>query len=63
MIKNIKPFWMFRPKKGIYRRGFDKTKCIYIYIYIYIYMFLIKKEKVFDKSNEIWEKVSNIIKK
>ena len=33
MIKKIKPFWMFRPKKGIYRRGFDKTKCIYIYVF------------------------------
>ena len=25
--------------------------------------FIIKEEKAFDKYNEIWEKVSNIIKK
>ena len=39
---------------SIYRRSFDKTKCMYL---------LIKEEKVFDKYNETWEKVSNIIKK
>ena len=38
----------------IYRRDFDKTKCTY---------FLIKDENLFDEYNEIWEKVSNIIKK
>ena len=38
----------------IYRRDFDKTKCMY---------FLIKDENLFDEYNEIWEKVSNIIKK
>ena len=32
----------------IYRRDFDETKYMY---------FLIKEEKVFDKYNEIWEKV------
>ena len=37
-----------------YRRGFDKTKCMY---------FLIKDEKLLEKYNEIWKKVSNIIKK
>ena len=26
-------------------------------------VFLIKEKKVFEKCNEIWEKVSNIIKK
>ena len=39
---------------SIYKRNFDKTKCMYI---------LIKDEKLFDNYNEIWEKVSNIIKK
>ena len=38
---------------GTYKR-FDKNKCTY---------FLIKGEKVFDKYDEIWEKVSNIIRK
>ena len=37
-----------------YRRDFDKTKCIFV---------LIKDEKFLKKCNEIWEKVSNIIKK
>ena len=35
-----------------YRRGFDKTKCM---------SFLIKDEKLLEKYNEIWKKVSNII--
>ena len=34
-------------------RSFDKNDCMY---------FVIKEEKVFDKYNETWEKVSNIIK-
>ena len=37
-----------------YRRDFDKTKCM---------SFLIKDEKLLEKYNEIWKKVSNIIKK
>ena len=36
-----------------YKRNYNKTKFMY---------FLIKKEKGFDKYNEICEKVSNIIK-
>ena len=39
---------------SIYKRDFDKTKCMY---------FLIKDEKYFYKYNKIWENVSNIIKK
>ena len=39
---------------SIYRRGFDKTKCTY---------FLKKDEIFFDKYNEIWKKISNIIKR
>ena len=38
---------------SIYRRDFDKTKCMY---------HLIKNEKNFDEYNKIWKKVSNIIK-
>ena len=37
-----------------YRRDFDKTKCM---------SFLIKDEKFVEKHNEIWKKVSNIVKK
>ena len=35
------------------KRDFDKTRCIY---------FSIKDENFLEKYNEIWEKVSNIIK-
>ena len=37
-----------------YRRDFDKTKCM---------SFLIKDKKLLEKYNDIWKKVSNIIKK
>ena len=37
----------------IYKRNLDENRCIYL---------LIKKEKVFTKYMEIFEKVSNIIK-
>ena len=37
-----------------YRKDFDKTKCM---------SFLIKDEKLLEKHNEIWKKVSNIIQK
>ena len=37
-----------------YRINFDKTKCV---------SFLIKDEKLLEKHNEIWKRVSNIIKK
>ena len=49
-----RPFCIFRPKMSIHKRYFDKTRCLY---------FLIKNEKLLEKYNEIWEKVSNIIKK
>ena len=38
---------------SMYKRYFDKTKCIY---------FVIKVEKMFNKYMKIWEKVSNITK-
>ena len=37
-----------------YRRNFNKTKCI---------SFLMKDEKLLEKYNEIWRKVSSIVKK
>ena len=37
-----------------FRSDFDKTKCV---------PFLIKDEKLLEKYNKIWKKVSNIIKK
>ena len=50
----IKPLCIFHPRMSVYKKDFDKTKCMY---------FVIKDESFFDKYNEIWEKVSNIIKK
>ena len=52
--KEIRPLCIFHPEMYIYRRDFDETKYMY---------FLIKEEKVFDKYNEIWENIINIIKK
>ena len=45
---------MFLPQMIVYERDFDETKCM---------SFLIKDEKLFEKYNEIWRKVRNIIKK
>ena len=52
--KKVKPLCIFLPKTSAYRRDFDKTKCM---------SFFIKDEKLLEKYNEIWKKVSNIIKK
>ena len=52
--KKLNLLCIFCPKLSVYKRDFDKTKCIY---------FLIKDEHFFNKYNEIWDKVSNIIKK
>ena len=38
---------------NVYKRYFDKTKCLY---------FMIKDKTFFDQYMKIWEKVSNIIK-
>ena len=43
----------FSREMSIYKRYFDKTKCMY---------FLIKYKKFLDQDMKIWEKVSNIIK-
>ena len=53
MLKN-RPLCIFLPKMSTYRRDFDKTKCM---------SFLIKDEKLLEKYNEIWKKVSSITKK
>ena len=50
--KEFRAFCIFFPEMSIYKRYFDKTKCMY---------FMIKDEKNFDKYMTIWEKVSNII--
>ena len=54
MLKIIRPPCIFLPKMSAYRRDFDKTKCM---------SFFNKDEKFLEKSNEIWKKISNIIKK
>ena len=52
--KYVRPLWVMLPKMSTYRRDFDETK----------YMsFLIKNHELLEKYNEIWEKVSNSIKK
>ena len=52
--KKIGPLLRFLPKMSANRRDFDKSKCI---------SFLIKDDKLLEKYNEVWEKVSNIIEK
>ena len=52
--QRIRPWCIFPPNMSAYRRDFDKTKCISI---------LIKDEKLLEKYNKIWKKLSNIIKK
>ena len=52
--KNIGPSCVFLPNMGTCKRDFDKTKCM---------SFLIKDEKLLEKCNEIWKKVSDIIRK
>ena len=51
--EKIIPFCMF-PKLSAYRRDSDKTKYMY---------FLIKDNELLKKYNEIWNKVSKVIKK
>ena len=46
--------YIYLPKMMTYRRDFGKTKCM---------SFFRKDEKMLEKYNEIWKKVSNIIKK
>ena len=52
--KKIRSLFLFYPKMSINKKDFDKTICMY---------FLKKDENFFYKYSEIWEKVSNIVKK
>ena len=52
--KRIRPLCILLPKISAYRRNFDETKCV---------SFLTKDEKLLEKYNEIWKKVSSITKK
>ena len=52
--KKIRPLCKFFPKVSAYRIDFNEIECVY---------FMVKEEKVSDKYIEIWEKISNIIKK
>ena len=52
--KRIRPLCILLPKMSAYRRNFDETKCV---------SFLTKDEKLLEKYNEIWKKVSSITKK
>ena len=52
--KRIRPLCILLPKISAYRRNFNKTKCV---------SFLTKDEKLLEKYNEIWKKVSSITKK
>ena len=52
--KTIRPLCISLPKMSEYRRDFDESKWMF---------FLIKDYELLDKYNEIWEKVSNSIKK
>ena len=52
--KIVRPLCISLPKMSGYRRDFDKTKCM---------SFFIKHEKLLEKHNAVWKKISNIIKK
>ena len=52
--KNIRPLCIFLPTKIAYGIDFEETECMY---------FMIKEEKLFVKSMNIWENINNVIKK
>ena len=52
--EKIRRLCTFLPKISAYRSNSYKTKCMY---------FFIKDEKISEKYYEIWQKVSNVIKK
>ena len=52
--KKLRPLCTFLPKIRAYRTDFVKNKCM---------SFLIKGEKLLEKCNKIWKKISNITKK
>ena len=52
--KKIMPSCIMLPKMSAYSRDFDETKWI---------SFLTNDNKLLEKCNEIWDKISNVIKK
>ena len=52
--RKMRPLCIILLKMGAYRRDFDETKYI---------SFLIKDDKLLEKYNEIWDKVTNSMKK
>ena len=54
MLKKIRPLSIFLPKMSDIQE---------IFIKLNLCLFLIKDEKVLEKYNEIWKKVTNISKK
>ena len=55
MLKN-RPLRIFFPKMSAYGRDFDKTKCMSVSIKM-------RNDKLLEKYNKIWKKVSDIIQK
>ena len=54
MAKNVRPLCAIHPKKRAYTRYFYEAKYV---------SFFIKNDELPEKCNEIWDKVSNPIKK
>ena len=52
--KNVRPLCILLPGMSAYRKDFDETKYMSL---------LIKEYELLEKYNEIWEKVSNSMKK
>ena len=52
--RKMRPLCIILLKMGVYRRDFDETKYI---------SFLIKDDELLEKYNEIWDKVTNSMKK
>ena len=52
--KNVRPLCIFLPKTSAFRRDFDETKYTSL---------LIKDDELFEKYNQIREKVENSLKK
>ena len=53
-VKKVRPLFIILPRMNAYKRDFDETKFMF---------FLIKNDELLEKYNEIWDKVSKVIKK
>ena len=53
-VKKVRPLFIILPRMNEYKRDFDETKFMF---------FLIKNDELLEKYNEIWDKVSKVIKK